>query len=176
MADQSKRPDTAEVSRRGFVGWAVGLTAGFAALVAGVPALALFAGTSAQAAEGPFIRVTDVKSIPTGEPTPLTFVEEDTDAYLHQILPHGIWAMKTSETEIVVYSPVCPHLGCQVLWNREKEQYDCPCHGSVFFPDGKVVSGPAPRGLDTLPTKIAKGDLYVQWVQYKPGLPDKVPV
>jgi Rieske Fe-S protein len=176
MADQPKRPDATEVSRRGFVGWAVGLGAGFVALVAGVPALAMFAGTSAQASAGPFIKVTSVDSIPIGEPTPLTFVEEDTDAYVHQILPHSIWAVKNSASDIVVFSPVCPHLGCQVLWNREKKQYDCPCHNSIFAPDGKLVSGPAPRALDTLPTKVTKGDLYVQWVQYKPGLPEKVPV
>ncbi len=175
MADQPTRSDAEGVSRRGFVGWAVGLGAGFMALVAGVPLLGMFGGTSTAAA-GPFVRVTDVQSIPIGEPTALTFVEEDVDAYVHQILPHSVWALKTSETDVVVYSPVCPHLGCQVYWNREKKQYDCPCHGSVFGPGGKVLAGPSPRALDTLPTKIEKGDLYVQWVQYKPAIPDKVPV
>jgi menaquinol-cytochrome c reductase iron-sulfur subunit len=175
MADPSTGPDAAEVSRRGFVGWAVGLGAGFIGVVLGLPLLALFRGTNT-AAVGPFVEVTDVGSLPLGEPAPLTFVEEDTDAYVHQILPHSVWAVKKSETEVVVYSPVCPHLGCQVYWNARTKQYDCPCHGSVFAPDGHVLAGPAPRALDTLPVKIEKGQLYVQWVQYKPGLPDKVPV
>ncbi len=176
MADQPERSDADQVSRRGFVGWAIGLGTGFVALVAGIPALTLFAGTTGAAAAGPFVKVTDVASIPTGVPTALTFVEESTDAYLHQILPRSVWAMKTSETEVVVYSPICPHLGCQVFWSPEKKKYDCPCHGSVFTADGKVVEGPSPRPLDTLPSKIQDGSLYVQWVQYRADIVQKVPV
>jgi cytochrome b6-f complex iron-sulfur subunit len=52
-----------------------------------------------------------------------------------------------------VISAVCPHLGCTVQW-RETE-FDCPCHGSRFRPDGSVLSGPAPRGLSWLDTGIS---------------------
>jgi hypothetical protein len=30
--------------------------------------------------------------------------------------------------------------------------------------------------MDTLPSKIEKGQLMVQWVQYKPGIAEKTPV
>ncbi|OIR18944.1 cytochrome b6-f complex iron-sulfur subunit [mine drainage metagenome] len=42
-------------------------------------------------------------------------------------------------------SAVCTHLGCTI--NETKTGYHCPCHGSVFNEDGKVVGGPAPRPL-----------------------------
>ena len=87
-----------------------------------------------------------------------------------------MYALKKSDTDITVYSPVCPHLGCQVYFDRQLKQYACPCHGSRFSQDGSHIAGPAPRGLDTLPSKIKDGALWVQWVQYKPSLSVKTPV
>lgn len=42
-------------------------------------------------------------------------------------------------------SAVCTHLGCTV--QHTAEGFECPCHGSCYSDDGKVLSGPAPRAL-----------------------------
>ena len=165
-----------EVSRRGFVGWAVGLGAGFIGVVAGIPLIGSVVIPTAQAQAGEFVQVADVSVIPVGEPFAISFAETKKDAYQVVTLPHSVYVLKTSATEVVVYSPVCPHLGCQVFFDRQVREYICPCHGSKFALDGARLAGPTPRGLDTLPSKIEKGALWVQWVQYKPGIPEKVPV
>jgi cytochrome b6-f complex iron-sulfur subunit len=42
---------------------------------------------------------------------------------------------------------VCTHLGCVVPWNASESKFICPCHGSQYDSNGKVVRGPAPLSL-----------------------------
>merc|ERR1719284_1887479 len=42
---------------------------------------------------------------------------------------------------------VCTHLGCTVPWNAAENKFMCPCHGSQYNNQGKVVRGPAPLSL-----------------------------
>ncbi|EFJ35214.1 hypothetical protein SELMODRAFT_166088 [Selaginella moellendorffii] len=42
---------------------------------------------------------------------------------------------------------VCTHLGCVVPWNKAENKFICPCHGSQYNNQGRVVRGPAPLSL-----------------------------
>lgn len=57
---------------------------------------------------------------------------------------HKLFVYRDHESMKAV-SAVCTHLGCTI--QRTTEGFECPCHGSCFSEDGKVVSGPAPRAL-----------------------------
>ena len=39
--------------------------------------------------------------------------------------------------------PRCPHLGCALRYNRAEHSWDCPCHGSRFTDDGRLIDNPA---------------------------------
>ena len=39
--------------------------------------------------------------------------------------------------------PRCPHLGCALKWNSQEHSWDCPCHGSRFSEDGRLLDNPA---------------------------------
>lgn len=48
----------------------------------------------------------------------------------------------------------CTHLGCSLPWDEKKQEFICPCHGSVFDIRGEVRQPPAPRALDLFPVSI----------------------
>jgi 3-phenylpropionate/trans-cinnamate dioxygenase ferredoxin reductase subunit len=50
--------------------------------------------------------------------------------------------------ELHAVSPFCTHLGCLVDFNGHDRTWDCPCHGSRFAVDGRVLRGPAKRDLE----------------------------
>ena len=52
---------------------------------------------------------------------------------------------------LVAVSTRCTHLGCQLNWNAAERSWDCPCHGSRFNPEGRVLQGPAVRDLEPKP-------------------------
>lgn len=41
----------------------------------------------------------------------------------------------------------CPHLGCALKYNKDEHSWDCPCHGSRFSTDGKLLDNPATGDL-----------------------------
>jgi Rieske Fe-S protein len=67
----------------------------------------------------------------------------------------------------VVFSSICPHLGCHFNWDTGQNRFICPCHGSEFSFAGDRVAGPAPRGLDPLPLRSKDGTAEITWIQYK---------
>ena len=40
-------------------------------------------------------------------------------------------------------APRCPHMGCALKYNAQEHSWDCPCHGSRFGEDGRLIDGPA---------------------------------
>ena len=76
----------------------------------------------------------DVADFPPGT---VTFIHAG-NCYLSRLENGGFLAL----------SRKCTHLGCAVPWVPERNQFECPCHASVFDNTGNVIKSPASRALD----------------------------
>ena len=56
-------------------------------------------------------------------------------------------AYRDPEDKVYLVTTRCPHLGCELNWNQDELSWDCPCHGSRFAYDGRLLSGPAQEGI-----------------------------
>ena len=63
---------------------------------------------------------------------------------------HKIAAYRADDGTLHRHSAVCTHLKCIVQWNSAEKSWDCPCHGSRFDPEGKVLNGPAVSDLEPI--------------------------
>lgn len=77
------------------------------------------------------------------------------------VIPGRNILVQHDDRGIRVVSLVCTHLGCIV--RREGDgSFICPCHGSHFDADGKVVRGPAPAPLRSFHATFApNGEIVV---------------
>ena len=58
-----------------------------------------------------------------------------------------VFIIRAKEGYFYAMSAVCTHLGCIANWKSEDGIVACPCHGSKFNKEGRVIDGPAPRPL-----------------------------
>ena len=59
---------------------------------------------------------------------------------------HPQFVVNMAETLINFITPTvprCPHLGCALRYNVAEHSWDCPCHGSRFTKEGKLIENPA---------------------------------
>ncbi len=65
---------------------------------------------------------------------------------LRYLESHRVWVVR-GDGGIFAIVARCSHLGCRPNWFAEERRFKCPCHGSNFDAEGRVIAGPAPRPL-----------------------------
>jgi menaquinol-cytochrome c reductase iron-sulfur subunit len=159
--------------RRSFLGVLLALGSCFVGVLLSVPLIrfALF----------PLLRrTTEVKNSPVGElsefsswPVMRTIQIEQVDGWRRTVSEKAVYVTKDNQGQLQVLTSICPHLGCTVPWNKDRNQFICPCHGATFAADGARVSGPSLRGMDTLETSIQDGQLQVRFQYFRQLVSDK---
>ena len=174
-ASHDASPPTDPASRRRFLTTLAATCAGAAAAV--VPLLGglwVFLNPLRGKSSGRKVRITSLASLPAdGQPHRFPVVAEREDAWSkYPPEPVGfVYLRRTSTDETpTAFSSVCPHLGCVVDFQPQRQRYQCPCHNSAFYIDGKRVapeSSPSPRDLDALAVTIEGGDVWITYQRFR---------
>ena len=166
-------PEGFDGSRRKFIGYAIGGIAGAVTIGYALPLADYVVGPALKKSEAAWSKVGSISELQVGVPASVTFSAETTVGWREEKAEQDVWVVKKEDGTINVFSPVCPHLGCGYHWDAETSHFRCPCHLSLYDMDGRLLSGPAPRGLDTLPSKVEDGVLYVQYEKFRLGISKK---
>jgi thiosulfate dehydrogenase [quinone] large subunit len=72
------------------------------------------------------------------------------------------WVVHPTGNDFVAFSAVCTHAGCSVQFDSGSMQFVCPCHGGTYDArTGKVVAGPPPSPLPSIPVHVVNGEIRV---------------
>lgn len=154
------------ISRREFVTLTAAAVGGLITAIVGLPAIAYLLDPAFRTATAnAWIPLGKLDSFPVGTPTLATFTRSKTNGWEKATNSYGVFVLRKSENEVVVYSNVCTHLSCHVNWNADQKLFICPCHDGRFNIDGQVVKEPPPKPLNRYETKIENGTLSIHFTE-----------
>jgi len=128
-------------------------------IAAFLPISAAFAGLAAMGIRfiTPIKREMDRKIFTVGlEELPLNATKRFKD-----LQGRDLMLVRTGEREVKAISTVCTHLGCTVFWQKDKQEFFCPCHNGRFDKNGIVLAGPPPAPLDLYRVEIDGNNVFV---------------
>lgn len=165
------------ISRRSFLGYITGAIVAFIGAMVAVPVLGGFVSPALKKASGgSWEKLGSPDKFVLGVPKIAGIALVKKDGWVESRTPRLVWVIRTGEKDFKVYNAQCTHLGCIVDYVPENGTFNSPCHGGVFSKDdGRVLGGPPPRPLDSLEYKIEEGELWVNYKDFRMGIPEKIP-
>jgi len=127
-----------------------------------------------------FIKVAALDDLLVGKP-PRRYVVIDDRVDAWNMFPQEpvgtIYLSRQADRDVLALNCACPHVGCPVDFDRDRNVFQCPCHNSSFEPDGEIHNhdSPAARGMDSLDVKIKNdNEVWVKFQEFRPGTAEKI--
>lgn len=152
-------------NRRGFITAAIYTFFGLIGAGLGVPALPYLLVPPKTARRARWVDVGDLSGLESGTPQEVTFRRVRVDGWKVRNERASAWIVRGAGDRITAFAPYCTHLGCAYHWQDSERQFQCPCHGSRFSADGRVLGGPAPRPLDRYEVRVEGSRVWLGAVQ-----------
>ncbi len=163
MAQSAKLID-ANIPRRGFLKFAIGMFNGLIALLLAVPGLGFLLTPVLRKRGETWVKLGSIEQFKSAVPQKAIFKYTSETDYTLAEKNGFVWivADETQQERVSVLSAVCTHTGCNVAWQPGEEKFVCPCHEGRYDLTGEVLSGPPPRPLTKLETRLENGERFIQ--------------
>lgn len=153
------RSGETEGDRRRFLNRLSVLLAGAAAVVVAAPSLGFLLGL--RKVEPVWRPLGPVDKFQPGTTTVVTFSDPSPLTWAGVTAGTAAWLRREDGEKFIAFSVNCTHLGCPVRWLPDADLFMCPCHGGVFYSDGRVASGPPGRPLFRYPVRVRDGTVEI---------------
>ena len=108
------------------------------------------------------MQIGKIAELKVGAVTRVNYAMKATDAWREVEQKGALYAYTADGASYTVLDGSCTHLGCIVQWAASENRFRCPCHAAEFTREGEVMSGPPPKALGRLETKIQDGALFAR--------------
>ncbi len=152
---------TAVLSRRALLNRASLALSGLAAAVVSFPIIAYLLSPLLQPPPEEWKDLGPVDDFQIGETVEVAFDEPSSLPWAGQTSRTAVWLRRTGDRDFTAFGLNCTHLGCPVNWRPGADLFLCPCHGGVYYADGRVAGGPPPRPLVRFRTRIVDQTVQV---------------
>ncbi len=162
-------PEIAPTGRRSFLGAMLALSAAAVSALLALPLIRFSTFPLRQsAAESDWTEIGPIAEFSSiTAPVAKTITLERRDAWQKSVSQTAVYVLPAKAGQFRVLSPICPHLGCSVRWESAQDKFVCPCHSGSFTSDGERISGPPPRSMDALESKVEGGVLKVRYQYFR---------
>lgn len=151
--------EIADARRRRFLSRLSLFLGSIAGAIVAIPAVAFLLGL--RRAPGVWRQVGKLDQFVLGQTVQVSFLDPSPLPWAGVTAMTSAWLRRSGPEDFVAFAMNCTHLGCPVRWLPSAELFMCPCHGGVFYEDGRVASGPPPRPLITYPVRIREGAVEI---------------
>lgn len=151
-----------EVSRRQFLERLSVVLGGATAILLAVPVVGFMLLPLFRKAPLAWRSVGKVEDFKIGETVAVGFQDASPLPWAGVTANNAAWLRRDSAEEFIAFAVNCTHLGCPVRWLQEANLFMCPCHGGVYYKDGKVAAGPPPRPLTRYAVRVRGGQVELQ--------------
>lgn len=160
MAEQV-RISRSVVTRRAFLNRLSLILSGLIGLVLSVPILAYLLTPLIRRAPGVWLDVGPLDQFKVGETVQIAIEDPSPLPWAGQTTRTSIWLRRSDESTFTAFAVNCTHLACPVNWQPKARIFLCPCHGGVFYGDGRVAAGPPPGPLPRYDARVQDGTVQV---------------
>jgi menaquinol-cytochrome c reductase iron-sulfur subunit len=174
--DKNTELEASQEPRRTFLTYVARAVATFVGMVVGLPTLAYLGAPLARKESANWVPVGPINSFAPGAPKLVAVAISRADGWRRILETRTCWVSISQAGEIVVFNGRCTHLGCAYGWQtqgRNAGTFFCPCHDGTYGDDGSVLSGPPPRPLDELESRIEADQLMVLYQDFRLGTPSR---
>jgi menaquinol-cytochrome c reductase iron-sulfur subunit len=151
-----------ELSRRRFLERVCIALASLCGVVIAVPAIGFIFAPLLQKYPQLWRSVGKVENFKIGETVKVTFEDPSPLPWAGVTANTAAWLRRVSKTEFIAFAVNCSHLGCPVRWLGDANLFMCPCHGGVYYADGRVAAGPPPQPLSRYIVRLQNGEVQLQ--------------
>jgi nitrite reductase/ring-hydroxylating ferredoxin subunit len=157
--DESLPPDP-HPDRRRFVAWLSIVLGAMASCAVGIPIVGYLFAPLIQRKPDRWVRLGPAGRFRDGATQVVDFSHPYTQPWDGMVARTAAYVRREGD-DFRVFSVHCAHLGCPVTWFPESGLFMCPCHGGVYYQDGRRASGPPPRGLFRYRHRVRAGQLEI---------------